>query len=205
MPFDLPAEWDGGCLPDKAIPPGTSIQSVTIEPLAVQESGCTPSQPVPVLAPVTWSTFAWACQGTPSGTCSDGEYCASFVPAPGFLVCVGHEGAVTCPTDSPYANPYVFYDPTAYDTRSCSACACGSPSGSTCSADVSVYSDATCSTTVSSNLVGSNAPLCVEGLAAPQWAAHQRAVRRTRPARAQQAEAIRRAQSFPSSRSRSAA
>jgi hypothetical protein len=54
-------------------------------------------------------TFAWACQGTPSGTCPSGHYCAAFGPGSGALTCVYQLGDVVCPPGNPYSDKYTFY------------------------------------------------------------------------------------------------
>jgi hypothetical protein len=56
-------------------------------------------------------TLGWACQGTPSGTCPDGVYCAAFGAVSGALTCISYDYSVDfdCPNGSPYSDKHVFY------------------------------------------------------------------------------------------------
>src|SRR5262249_23792799 len=136
------------------------IRSLTIAPLAVQES-CASFAPGTTTPPVTWDHRAWACDGTASGICVSGEVCAVNAPASGFSECVFDYGDRDCPSAGVYTNKHLFYA-TANDTRGCSTCICGPPAGSMCSALVSVWSDGSCSTPLASDVVDSNTSICVD-------------------------------------------
>lgn len=150
-PWNPPTGWDGGCTALDPVP-GTAacgkssmtcVRSVTIGPVAVDDS-CAPIGPAaPILPPVTWSTIALACTSGMSGPCADpGTVCAP-AGAEGFRQCVFHEGEVACPSFSPYSVQLVFHGGVD-DTRGCAACTCGPVTGSACSAKVSVYADGVC-------------------------------------------------------------
>ena len=70
-------------------------------------------------------TLGWACQGTPSGTCPDGQYCSAFGSVSGALTCIGHDGDVGRPTGSGYSDRHVFY--SASGDASSSTCIDGTP------------------------------------------------------------------------------
>jgi hypothetical protein len=168
-PFDPPSDWDGGCTSEGAVPSGVlcggvpCVRSLTIAPLTVQESGCTASASAgTTVHAVSWSTYAVACIGNASGSCAeDGDFCAALAPVDGFRECISHDGDVACPPYSAYSDQYVFYS-GADDTRSCSACACGSPAGSSCSAMISVYDDSACSSLLFTDSITSSASACVD-------------------------------------------
>ncbi|MFS8071133.1 MAG: hypothetical protein ACMG6S_32595 [Byssovorax sp.] len=152
--FDAPAGWTGACTAANAIPAGKlcngvpCVQSLSIAPLTMNESGCSPSvapPPSKTPEPATWSTAALVCVGKPSGLCADpGEACAPVVPdpLPGFLVCIIRDGDRTCPEGWP--DKHVFFD-HVNDDRTCSPCACSTPSGSSCAGSISVFKDSDCS------------------------------------------------------------
>ena len=165
-PYDLPAAWDGGCAQldaGGACDAGPCVQSLTIAPLTVKAS-CAPTHADPTPPPATWGRFARECRGAPPGACDDGQLCAPS-PAPGFHRCVTLMGTYDCsaPFFAPYTEPHVFYT-GLQDTRTCSPCGCGMPpSGSSCAAQVSVFSDSACSSTaIDAGSVGTTAPLCVD-------------------------------------------
>jgi hypothetical protein len=148
-PFDPPAGWDGGCTTNDAVPAGQvcdggpCVASITIAPLTINEMGCTPTQlPIPTNGPVSWGNFARTCRAITAGGCTGGALCVPPL-APGFRWCVYQQGDVSCYKLGPYQDRYVFYD-DYQDTRDCTSCACGAPSGSTCSASISVYTDGAC-------------------------------------------------------------
>jgi hypothetical protein len=171
-PFDPPPGWDGSCTANEHISPNKlcggvpCVRSLTTAPLTMTESGCAPSQQiVPHKTPPAWSTFARGCEdasGGTWGTCAEhGETCAPAAPA-GFRQCVSHEGDRDCPSFTPYIEKHLFYG-GADDSRDCSPCSCGAPTGSSCAASLSIYSDSACSTPLFSSLsIDSNAPACVD-------------------------------------------
>src|SRR5262249_30193643 len=150
--FDPPSLWDGSCVaPPTPVPANQDcggqpcVQSLTIAPLTVNETGCAPVQdPVPADAPATWGTFARACKAASFDKCND-QHGLCVPVAPGFKRCAFHEGDVPCPTAQmgPYVEKYTFYG-AVDDTRSCTPCTCGAPLLSECSAEISVYEDAAC-------------------------------------------------------------
>lgn len=168
-PFDPPSGWDGGCTSEGAIPSGAScvagpcIRSLTIAPLTLQESGCTSTATSGSTIPdVSWSTYAVACIGSAAGVCAKkGDFCAALALVDGFLECIFHDGDVACPSYGAYFERHVFYA-SADDTRSCSACACGSAAGSTCSAEVSVYTDSACSSLLFADAITSSVTSCID-------------------------------------------
>jgi hypothetical protein len=76
-------------------------------------------------------------------------------------VCISQVGDSDCtgPALAPYTEKHIFYD-SYQDIRTCSPCTCGSPSGSTCSATISIYTDGACSTLAYSTTVNSSGPAC---------------------------------------------
>lgn len=165
--FDPSAGWTGACDANDSIPAGKlcggvdCVQSLTIGPLTVNDTvACTASQPPAQSAP-TWQTFVRACQGVPQTACEGGAgFCFPASP-PGFRVCILRQGDNDCslPQIAPYTEKHVFYD-TFEDTRACSACTCGAPTGSTCSSTVSIYTDGACSTLAYSATVDAAGPAC---------------------------------------------
>jgi hypothetical protein len=170
-PFNAPAGWTGACTTLDAIqagvpcPGGFCVQSLTIAPLTLMESGCKASMgPVPTDGPATWGTYARACLGAAYPACSNpGEVCtpSSEPPPPGFKQCIYREGDRDCPF--PYPDKHLFYD-AFDDMRMCTPCTCGAPAGSTCTATVAAYKDNACTMQITANLVGSAQPLCVDVL-----------------------------------------
>lgn len=167
-PFDPPKGWDGGCTATDAIDGGQlcdgspCVESLTIAPLLVREDGCAPTQAPITTDPPSWGTFTRLCRGQPIGSCADNGLVCSPSSAPGFRACVWRYGEFSCssPELAPYTEKHVFYD-GYQDTRSCSACACDPPTGSTCSSKLSIYSDSGCATMPSYTLsIDSTGPLC---------------------------------------------
>ncbi len=163
-PFDPTNGWSGACDTNEAIPSGKlcsgvkCVQSLTIGPLSLNEGGCTPSKP-PAQSTPTWKTFVRACRRVPYEPCGASTGVCTATPPPGFRVCVYHNGDHNCPGFSPYSEKHVIYD-AFQDTRACGACTCSSPSGSSCSAKVSIYTDGACSTLAYATTVTSSGPDC---------------------------------------------
>jgi hypothetical protein len=114
--------------------------SVAMGTTSVTGGQCTPSTVMPTKPTPTWMSVGEACGGVmPTGIgCSGSQVCLP-KPAAGFQpnVCIMKAGENTCPAGQ-FSQQHVFY--TGFtDTRGCSACSCGSPSGSTCSAKVDIY------------------------------------------------------------------
>lgn len=85
------------------------------------------------IPPATWSTQFLTCTGTQAFTstgCAADQVCAPRPSAPfDAQVCIYASGAVTCPSGSSYSNRFVRYASFS-DTRDCSTCSCGAPTGS---------------------------------------------------------------------------
>jgi hypothetical protein len=116
----------------------------------INQTGCNPAvNPTPALFTQPDSLmFALACSGEPGAAgCGDsGRFCMNVGPRQGFRRCVYKPGVHACPDESPqkYTDRFVFYQQYE-DKRHCTPCTCGVPTGSTCTAQISVYSNNTCS------------------------------------------------------------
>lgn len=156
--FDVLARaWDGTCNTDNPIAADADCngvpctQSVTVEAPEAVGAPCTAitiGTEVREGPPWPWSKMAKECLVSPTDSCSgqEGRVC---VPASDdFLACVsldhaGHDGNVACP---PFYNDEVhqmYRD--VEDTRACTSCTCGPPTGAECSITASAYSDTDCS------------------------------------------------------------
>jgi hypothetical protein len=147
--FDPPASWDGTCTTSNPIPAGTlcgglpCVQSITITPLTLKQSGCLPIEPAKN-PPPTWKTFVRACVlNSATQTCGTmGEACAPQPPSPEFRICTlqsGDPATIVCP--SGYPTKSVFYDSPVPD---CSPCTCGVPMGSRCEGSISLFQNGAC-------------------------------------------------------------
>ncbi len=107
---------------------------------------CQPSGGDPAVPPLAWASEGVACalagQGT---TCADGSLCAPTAASP-FAPqwCIWQEGVQSCPPEFPQQHVWQ----TATDTRACTPCACGSPTGAACTATTKLYGDPNCNTPV---------------------------------------------------------
>jgi len=110
---------------------------------AVSGGSCTHSGGTPTLPAVSWSTTARTCayNAATGGTCASGT-CYAPATAPFGGACVYQTGDVMCP--SGFTNQHVFYASDT-DTRGCSVCGCGAPSGSSCTGSVSYWHNTLCS------------------------------------------------------------
>ena len=171
-PFNPPPEWDGTCTSTNTVGPGKlcggvpCVQSVTIAPLTLKESACAPIQPPNVQPPATWKKFARACAKTqPEQRCTAQQgMCMPAAPGTQFRQCISYSGEKAgwseCPSD--YPDRSVFYH-SFTDDRSCPACTCNPPAGSTCSGSVSMFGDATCGAPLSSTvLLDATGPACTD-------------------------------------------
>jgi hypothetical protein len=98
---------------------------------------------VPTTNPASWTNAVKTCEGTlVQGGCSAGQLCAPKPPAPFSNLCVYASGDLACPAGFP--NKHVSFASYA-DTRSCTSCTCGTPTGITCngSVDLHTFSDCT--------------------------------------------------------------
>ena len=167
--FDPPAAWDGQC--DDADPlPGGAAHAMTIGALTMTENGCAtgPTVPAKVIS-WHWQTFARACDGKGwrSGFIERSVCIPDADPTPsGFHLCAVRAGEHACPVlaDDVFTEQHVFFE-GVNDQRACSACTCGAPEGSLCTATISIYkgADLTCvGPAVAQLSVSSVAPVCVD-------------------------------------------
>ena len=149
--FNAPDPWDGLCDSTTQIPAGKAY-SLTIDPMTMTENGCAPGPPVAAkVISSYWQTFARTCDGKgwTSGALSQTICIPPDDPTPpGFNLCIFQNGENDCPTESNnvFTVRHVFYK-GVQDDRQCSACTCGAPTGSVCTATISIYkgTDLTCS------------------------------------------------------------
>jgi hypothetical protein len=166
--FDPPASWGGTCTTANAIPAGKlcggvpCVQSVTIAPLTLKQSGCLPIEPTKG-PPTTWKTFVRACSAdTNAPTCgTKAGVCAPVSPGPEYKTCTLKQGDPTnldCPDT--YPDRRVFYDdPTPY----CSPCTCGAPMGSSCAGSIDFFQNDVCSGAPSTSVsVHATGPTCAD-------------------------------------------
>lgn len=153
----VPAAWDGTCTGDDYAPSvttcgvnGTSpcAVSLTVAPPVVTGGACVALPGSASVGAAVFASTGVACEGAPHGSgCSGTDVCqprpaAPFEPG----VCIHHDGDVDCPAGA-FTARHVFFTAIA-DTRQCTACTCGQPTGATCAAQISVYSTPTgCTTT----------------------------------------------------------
>jgi hypothetical protein len=170
IPFDPPAAWDGGCVAPAAIDAGGEcngapcVQSITSAPLTVTGESCaastaTPAGPTP---PLSWTTAIVACAGSVDvGGCGNpAQVCVSPAdPSPPYMRCVYQLGDQTCPAAYPTGQSVWT---GADDGRGCSACACGAPSGSLCTAELSVFTDGACGQLLLSDPISSLGSPCFD-------------------------------------------
>ena len=168
-PFDGPPAWDGSCTAKDCISPAPtcahpmSVQSLTAGPLVVTEQGCMPSTAIaPDPGTPSWTSAVLACRrgGFVDLGCDDpGETCLPFVAPPEFTICLFHTSDVSCPDT--YPEKHLVYDGID-DQRTCSACACSAPAGSSCTASLNVFKDSACSMPLLTSTVGSSGAACVD-------------------------------------------
>jgi hypothetical protein len=97
-----------------------------------------------VIPPVQWAEQMVACgDGGNAGAGCGAGVCVPR-PAPPFddTICVYQAGDLPCPS-GPYSVRTVFYT-NADDTRACSACDCGAPTGTSCAGTMKLYTDTAC-------------------------------------------------------------
>jgi hypothetical protein len=162
--FDAPASWDGKCDSSTQVPSGQAY-SLTIGALTMTENGCAPGPPVPgKVVSLYWNTFARACDMPwPDGPV-DRTVCIPDDPIPpGFALCIFHEDEIDCPTEqgNVFTEQHFFYKGVE-DNRQCSACSCGAPTGSACTATISTYKDATCGAPLDQKTISSSGETCMD-------------------------------------------
>jgi len=145
VPFSPPAGWDGACT---AANPVSSATSVTVDPFVLTPGSCTPSA-VGVLQFSGGKTAALSCTALQSdlndvpGTCPSTDQVCAFPNLPGFTVCTLNGGDVACPDGWPTKHLFFASD------HACE-CSCGAAVGESCSVNVTVYADDTCSSPLGS-------------------------------------------------------
>jgi hypothetical protein len=147
--FNAPTPWDGSCDSTTQTPDGAA-QSLTIDPIAMTENGCAPGPPVAAkIVPLHWNTYARTCDVHWTPGLPERSICLPpDPPPPGFALCIFSDRERACPTfqGNLFTERHVFYQ-GVQDNRECSACTCGAPTGSACTAAISIYkgNDLTCS------------------------------------------------------------
>ncbi|MEO5727126.1 MAG: hypothetical protein ABI134_02960 [Byssovorax sp.] len=165
--FDAPAPWDGQCDSTNQVPAGKA-HSLTIGALTMTENGCAPGPTIPAkVISLRWDTFARTCDLPLDPGPFDRSKCVPDVVLPGFTGwCILQKGENDCPTDpgNVFTERHLFYS-GVQDDRQCSACTCGAPTGSACTATVSIYkgTELTCSgPTVTQTTISSSSPTCID-------------------------------------------
>ena len=165
--FDAPASWNGQCDSTNQVPSGKAY-SLTIGALTMTENGCAPGPTIPAkVISLRWDTFARTCDlGLDPGPLDRTKCVPDVVPAGFTGWCILQKGENDCPTDpgNVFTERHLFYN-GVQDDRQCSACTCGAPAGSACTAAVSIYkgNDLTCSgPALVAISVSSQSPTCIE-------------------------------------------
>ncbi len=123
--------------------------------------------PIPTVntAVLDWTLEALLCGASttpPTGLCGGTDsICLPHTRAPLDVdtFCISTSGSAHCPAK--FVNLTAVYDDgTGTDTRDCTACTCGVPSGATCSGSITTYANTTCGGTGVTNAL----PLACTGL-----------------------------------------
>lgn len=166
--FNAPVPWDGQCDKTTQVPQGVAY-SLKIDALTMTENGCAPGPPVAAkVVSLHWDTLALGCDvEMPKGPISRSR-CLPDEPLPsGFKLCIFYDGESACPDDLPgnvFTEQHIFYQGVE-DDRQCSACSCGSPTGSACTAVLSIYkgNDLTCNGVTFAQIpISSAGPVCTD-------------------------------------------
>jgi len=137
--------------------------------MTMTENGCASGPPVAAkILSLHWDTLTRGCDiGLPMGR-TEHSVCLPADPiAPGFKACIFSSDETECPNDDPFnvfTEQHVFYR-GVQDDRQCSACSCGAPMGSACTALLSVYkgNDVTCSgQSIAQHTISSIEPTCFD-------------------------------------------
>ena len=118
----------------------TAIHAIQVPASTPSGGTCAPAPAAIAAVEATWSDEARACSaaGVSQGKCTTGQVCAWDAEA-GHKLCVWQKGDKECPASpSVYAEKHLYYGGID-DQRLCSACACGAPSGGTCSGSIEVF------------------------------------------------------------------
>ena len=165
--FNAPTSWNGSCDSTTKTPDGAA-HSLTIDPVTMTENGCASGPPIAAkVVSLRWDTFARGCDiDLPVGPIDRSICLPDGLLPPGFALCIFHEGDEVCPTDpeNKFTERHVFYQ-GVQDERQCSACGCGVPAGSACTAAISIYkgNDLTCSGPALVTIpVSSKGPTCLD-------------------------------------------
>ncbi|HSN96883.1 MAG TPA: hypothetical protein VLS89_01250, partial [Candidatus Nanopelagicales bacterium] len=153
-----PDDWTGECVAPPAVPDALA-NSITFLPPEV--SDCRPVElPKPNQGSATWKYLARGCRsGKDPLECNDKtQLCSPRVP--GWRSCMAKEGDnFYCPAGFPAR--HVFYRAVEGEFG-CTPCTCGPPEGSVCEAEVHLYLDEHCATSVSeSKPVSHDDPTCL--------------------------------------------
>lgn len=167
MPTDLsvPAAWDGSCEATGSAPGGQFCGGSSCN-LAVKSAAptltagtCTPGGGVATKPDLVWGIKGVACGDAPQGGgCEAGQACQPAPSAP-FLpgLCIYKAGENDCP-GAPFTEQHILYEGVD-DTRDCAMCTCGGSQGGSCSANITVYSDPACSSSLATFQAGACAAL----------------------------------------------
>jgi hypothetical protein len=163
--FNAPTPWDGSCDSTTQTPSGAA-HSLTIDPIAMTENGCAVGPPVAAkVVSLRWDTFARGCDvGIPTGRLERSACLPAAPIALGFKACIFFNGESDCPNDAPgnvFTERHVFYQGVK-DDRQCSACTCGAPTGSACTATVSIYKNPMCSGLLDQKTISSSSEACTD-------------------------------------------
>ena len=101
----------------------------------------------PVVPPIGWEQRARVCGG---GSIGGGCGVNQCMPRPsenfGKTLCIAHSGEVACPA-GPYTDRSVYFT-AASDSRSCTNCDCGAPTGMVCTGKLALATDTGCTADV---------------------------------------------------------
>jgi hypothetical protein len=146
--------WNGACSAQNALNADAlcgsfpCVSSVEVAPPEVQAGGsdCTPHASAPPDIPPIVADRVVACEGdAPIDCTTDGFICAPTPPA-GFQTCI--HAPIDVAGKCPYSFPIqLIATEQIGDGRACSECNCGKLQGASCTVEVSLYGDSTCSTT----------------------------------------------------------
>jgi hypothetical protein len=129
--------------------------SVLLEPAVAAGGSCVVSPQVPTIAPFSWGNAARACQPSTEGKgCANDFACLPNAPTPFGAVCISMAGDNMCPVGSGYTTKKLFFDLDPLDTRACTSCACGDPTGLSCTSSIMTFSDAACGAPIATTAAG---------------------------------------------------
>jgi hypothetical protein len=160
-----PSPWTAGMCSAIDTAPGGQLcsghacnVSVYVGLPTVSGGMCNPQGGMLTKQGASWQTAATTCGGFHMMGCSGGKTCvpkpsAPFVPG----TCIGKAGDQTCP--APFTKKHLYY--TDFDdSRGCTSCTCGSPSGGACDISISLFTDAAC--TAANQVVTFSAGTCTD-------------------------------------------